>query len=144
MRKHITNVIITLCAILMIVLWAGAQGQNFFNAIPPSNYATPVCTAAMTGTTSTVTIAAPTAGLHNYITSVIATNSHATVNTFVEFQDGSGGTILWEGEAQSLGGGFVTSFNPPLRQPTAGNGLYVADVTTGANVIACANGYVGP
>jgi hypothetical protein len=112
--------------------------------ITTSDYVTPVCTAAMTGTTSTVTVAAPTAGLHLYITSIIATNSHASVDTFVTFQDGSVGTTIWEGLAVHAGGGFVQTFPIPLRVPTVGNGLYVADVTTGANVIVCATGYSGP
>jgi hypothetical protein len=108
-----------------------------------SSYATPVCTAAMTATTSTITLAAPPAGLHNYITSIIVMNSGSTA-TFVTMQDGSGGTTIWEGEAAATGGGFTQEFFPPLRQPTAGNGLYFADVTTGANVIACANGFTAP
>ena len=109
-----------------------------------SNFSTPVCTSAMTGTTSTVTVAAPSAGLHLYITALIATNSHASTDTFVTFQDGSGGTTIWEGLAVHAGGGFTQSFPVPLRVPTAGNALYVADVTTNANVIACATGYSGP
>jgi hypothetical protein len=98
----------------------------------------------MTGTTSTVTVAAPGAGAHLYITALIATNSHASVDTFVLFQDGSGGTTLWEGFALHAGGGFTQSFPVPLRVPTANNGFFAQDVTTGANVIACATGYFGP
>lgn len=114
------------------------------NPLSPSSYAVPVCTAAMTGTTSTVTMAAPAAGLHNYISALTITNSSTTVPTFVTVQDGSGGTILWEGYAAASGGGFTISFpNGGLRQPTAGNGLYMADVTTGANVIGCATGFTG-
>jgi hypothetical protein len=125
-----------------VVLPTQAPG---FGPIGPEAYAVPVCTAAMTSTTSTVTVAAPAAGLHNYITAIIVTNSHASVGTFVLIQDGSGGTALWEGYAGISGGGFAQSFGDSgLRQPTAGNGLYVADVTTGANVIACATGYTGP
>lgn len=120
--------------------------QNVLSYAPAStsSIAVPVCTSAMTSTTSTVTLAAPAAGLRNYITALIVTNSHATVGTFVSFQDGSGGTILWEGYAGITGGGFTASFPVPLRQTTAGNGLYVADVTTGANVIACAEGFTAP
>lgn len=108
-----------------------------------SSYATPVCTAAMTGTTSTITMAAPSAGYHNYITAISVGNSGAT-STFVQFQDGSGGTVLWTVPAAATYGGATQPFPVPLRQPTAGNGLYVVDVTTGANVIACATGFTGP
>lgn len=133
-------------AVLAVFRPVALPVENVLSYAPgsPSSIAVPVCTAAMTSTTSTVTIAAPTAGLRNYVTALIVTNSHATVGTFVLVQDGSGGTTLWEGYAASGGGGFTQSFPVPLRQTTAGNGLFVADVTTGANVIACAEGFTAP
>ena len=101
-------------------------------------------TSAMTGTTSTSLVAAPGSGLHNYITSLSCVNSHATVGTFVTVQDGSGGTAIWTVAAAAVFGGTVVTFPAPLRQPTANTALFVADVTTGANVICSASGYKAP
>lgn len=100
-------------------------------------------TAAMTGTTSTSLVAAPASGLRNYITNITCVNSHASVGTFVTVQDGSGGTALYTLAAAAVFGGATISFPTPLRQPTTATALYVADVTTGANVICSATGYKG-
>jgi hypothetical protein len=101
-------------------------------------------TAAMTGTTSTSLVAAPGSGLRNYVTNLTCVNSHATVGTFVTVQDGSGGTALYTLAAAAVFGGSSIVFPAPLRQPTANTALYVADVTTGANVICSAAGYKAP
>lgn len=100
-------------------------------------------TSAITDTTSTSLIAAPAAGLRNYITSILVTNSHATVSTFVTIRDGSGGTVLWQGYALAAGGGFAVHFPTPLRQPTTATALHVKNETTGSNTIANAAGYKG-
>lgn len=100
-------------------------------------------TAAMTGTTSTSLIAAPASGLRNYITQIQCVNSHATVGTFVTVQDGSGGTALMTLAAASVFGGETVTLPVPLRQPTTATAIFVADVTTGANVICSATGYKG-
>ncbi len=118
----------------------GFAGVTPFAA--PASYVSGV-TAAMTGTTSTSLLAAPTTGLRNYITQLLVTNSHATVGTFVSIQDGNGGTTIYEGYAAPLGGGFSISFPIPLKQPTLATALYCADVTTGANVIVSASGFTG-
>jgi hypothetical protein len=101
-------------------------------------------TATMTGTTSTSLVAAPGAGLRNYITNITCVNSHATVGTFITVQDGSGGTALYTLAAAALFGGAAITFPAPLRQPTANTALYVANVTTGANDICSATGYKAP
>jgi hypothetical protein len=101
-------------------------------------------TAAMTGTTSTLLLAAPGSGLFNYITQISCVNSHATVGTFVTVQDGSGGTALMTLAAAALFGGDNRTFPAPWKQTTANTGLYVVDVTTGANVICTASGYKAP
>lgn len=100
-------------------------------------------TAAMTGTTSTSLIASPGGALRNYITWISCVNSHATVGTFVTVQDGSGGTALLTLAAGSVFGGESATLPAPLRQPTTATALFVADVTTGANVICSAVGYKG-
>lgn len=108
----------------------------------PENFVQGV-TAAMTSTTSTLLLAAPAAGLRNYAW-VSCGNSHATVGTFVTVQDGSGGTAIGNVTAAAVYGGENDSIPVPIRQPTTATALYVADVTTGANVICKARGYVAP
>jgi hypothetical protein len=98
----------------------------------------------MTGTTSTSLIAAVTSN-RIYVTSISCVNSHATVGTFVTVQDGSGGTALATLAAAAVfGGDEKNGGGVPLFKTTSGNALYVADVTTGANVICNASGFSGP
>lgn len=108
----------------------------------PENFVSGV-TAAMTSTTSTSILAAPAAGLRNYVTHLVCTNSHATVSTFVLVQDGSGGTTIYEAYAVAVGGGFSLTLPTPLRQPTTATAIFVQNVTTGSNVICSASGYKG-
>jgi hypothetical protein len=100
-------------------------------------------TAAMTGTTTTSLIAAPGAGLRNYITQITVSNSHATVGTDVVIQNGSGGTTLYVIPAAAVYGGAAINFPTPLRQPTTATALFCANVTTGASTRVSASGYVG-
>jgi hypothetical protein len=95
-------------------------------------------TAAMTGTTSTQVLAA-VASQHLYVMSVHCTNSSATA-TLVQLQDGSGGTVL-DTIICPAGGGDERNASMPMFWTTAGNGLFAADVTTGASVIVQASGY---
>lgn len=98
-------------------------------------------TTAMTGTTSTSLVAAPGAGLRNYITQITVSNSHATVGTDVIIQDGSGGTTLYTIPAAALYGGAAITFPHPLRQTTANTALFCANVTTGASTKVSASGF---
>lgn len=80
-------------------------------------------TASATGTSTTSLVGAVTSQ-HIYATAVSCSNSGATAATVV-FQDGSGGTTLWEiyvpaGGGNNLGGGR------PLFRTTAGNALFFA------------------
>lgn len=109
----------------------------------PENFVSGAITTAMTGTTSTSLIAAPAAGLRNYITQITVSNSHATVGTDVIIQDGSGGTTLYTIPAAAVYGGAVVHFPTPLRQPTTATALYCANVTTGASTKVSASGYKG-
>lgn len=106
---------------------------------------TPVAglTVAMTGTASTAVtgIGAPGVGKFNYITAISIGNSHATVGTFVELQDGSGGTTFFTLPAAAVYGGATLAFPTPLKQPTSNTALFVKDTTTGANVIVSAVGF---
>lgn len=109
----------------------------------PENFVSGAITSAMTGTTSTSLIAAPAAGLRNYITQITVSNSHATVGTDVIIQDGSGGTTLYTIPAAAVYGGAVVTFPTPLRQPTTATAIYCANVTTGASTKVSASGYKG-
>lgn len=95
-------------------------------------------TSAMTGTSSTQIIAAVTSQ-HIYVTNISCNNSSSTA-TLVTIQDGSGGTTLGTVIAPA-GGGDESHGYDPLFWTTAGNGLYAADVTTGASVICTASGH---
>lgn len=109
----------------------------------PENFVSGAITSAMTGTTSTSLIAAPAAGLRNYITQITVSNAHATVGTDIVIQDGSGGTTLYTLPAAALYGGATVTFPTPLRQPTTATAIFVANVTTGASTKASASGYKG-
>lgn len=102
-------------------------------------------TAAMTGTASTAVtgMGAPGSGLHNYITAIVIGNSDADTGTFVELQDGSGGTTFFTLPADFGYGGVAIALPTPLKQPTANTALYVKNTTTGANVIVSVVGYTG-
>lgn len=129
--------------------WNGAVSQPCNTGNPLSTTATPSTanlvsgtTAAMTGTTSTQVVSAVTAK-KLYILHISCVNSHATVGTFVTVQDGSGGTALATLTAAAVFGGDEQTSSLPLFSTTSGNGLFVADVTTGANVICNASGFSG-
>ena len=113
---------------------------GFFN---PNNYVSGAITTSMTGTTSTSLIAAPAAGLRNYITQITVSNAHATVGTDVIIQDGSGGTTLYTIPAAAVYGGAALTFPTPLRQPTTATAIFCANVTTGASTKVSASGYKG-
>jgi len=124
----IINLITDMVGKLIVLPYANPE--NFVNGT----------TAAITDTTSTSVIASAGGSLRNYVTDLTVTNSHATVGTFVKILDGS--TIIWEGYAAALGGGFAKSFTIPLRG-TAATAVNAQCVTTGANVIVSAAGYKG-
>lgn len=109
----------------------------------PENFVSGVITSAMTGTTSTSLVAAPAAGLRNYITACTFSNAHATVGTDIIIQDGSGGTTIWNVPAAAVYGGAHITFPTPLRQPTTATAIYVANATTGASTKAACSGYKG-
>lgn len=63
------------------------------------------------------------AGIHNYITSVIVHNAHASTNGFIQLLDGTGGTPMATFPAPATGGVAIT-FSQPIKQPTANTALY--------------------
>ena len=86
-------------------------------------------------------IAAQAAGIRIYVTSLLVTNSDATVGSLVEIRDGTT-TILWRGYAAPAGGGFACAFPVPLRG-TAATALNVYCMTASAEVYVSASGYIG-
>lgn len=95
-------------------------------------------TAAITGTSDTAVIAAQGVGVRICVTSLMVTNSHATVGTVVEIKDNT--TVVWRGYAAPAGGGFAIAFPKPLRL-AANVALNAANVTTGSNTYVAAAGY---
>jgi hypothetical protein len=98
---------------------------------------------SMTGTASTLLLAAPAAGLRNYISQITVSNSHATVGTDVLIQDGSGGSTLLVIPAAAVYGGAAIAFPTPLRQPTLATAIYAANATTGSSTKVSVSGYQG-
>jgi len=93
-----------------------------------------------TGTsTNFTTFNAGGAGVHNYITSVTITNTHASTNGYVDLRDGSAGSIIWSFPAPATGGA-THNFDPPLKG--AANTALAYDVSAAiANVLISINGY---
>ncbi len=94
---------------------------------------------AMTGTTRTAVVAAAGAGVRNYITSFMFTNSHATVGTEIVIEDGTSEifrTYVKAGES------FGYTLPVPLRG-SANTAINATNVTTGSNTHVSAFGYKG-
>jgi len=100
---------------------------------------------SVTGTTSTSLISAPGASTYIYVTSVSCFNSGSS-GTTVSFQNGSGGTTIWEGYAAASGGGFTLGFPTPIggvNNMTANTALYFAAGTATTSLFCNASGYKG-
>lgn len=104
---------------------------------------TPVsgATAAMTGTASTQVLAAPGAGLRNYVTAFIVSNTDADTDTEVEIRDGDGGTVLLTLPAPKGYGGSIIPLPTPLKQPTANTRLDAKCTVSGSTTKVSAVGY---
>lgn len=94
-------------------------------------------TADLTTTSSATVITLSGSGL--YITSLLVTNSHATVGTFVNVRNTNGSVVLYTGYAAPAGGGFSCSFPSPLK--CFGGSFEALCETTGANVRVSAVGF---
>jgi len=97
-------------------------------------------TSDITGTTDTSVIAAQGAGVRIYVTQVTVQNSHATVSTWVDIEDGT--SAIYTIYAPAAGGGASVTFPVPLRL-TANTALQAKCATTGSNVRVSASGYKG-
>lgn len=97
-------------------------------------------TANYTNTTAADVIATAGAGVRIAVTSVLATNAHATVGTKVEIRDGT--TVKIQGYAAASGGGFsLNAGGAPLFISTANTAVTGRCVTTGADVDLTISGY---
>lgn len=84
---------------------------------------------------------AAVANISHFITQFTATNSHATVGTYVVLKDND--TVMFVGYCAPAGGGFAVSFPVPLK---AANGVHVnvANVTTGSATRVSVSGFQAP
>lgn len=87
-------------------------------------------------------IAAPGTGKALYVTDVLITCGSASVGSYVELTDGSGGTVLWKGYASAGGGGFAVQLKSPIRL-TPNTALFAHAVTDGSDIWVSVSGYVG-
>jgi hypothetical protein len=124
-----------------VTVTGGALSVTSSGGVSSANYVSGTIATAMTGTTSTSLLAAPAAGLRNYITQITVSNSHATVGTDIIIQDGASGTTLYVIPAAAAYGGASIDFPTPLRQPTTATAIYCANVTTGSSTKVSASGY---
>lgn len=100
-------------------------------------------TAKIEGTNATAIIAAQGVDTKIYLTTVIVTNSDASVGTLVTIQDGADTpVVLCQGYAAPAGGGFVATFPVPPAT-TANKALNAICGTTSAEVYVSAVGYKG-
>ena len=74
------------------------------------------------GTATASSVFGATANCRNCITTIACHNSSAT-NVYVDFTDGSGGTILFTLPLPAYGGA-ICNFPLPLRQTTSNTALY--------------------
>jgi hypothetical protein len=100
-------------------------------AVPALTWNYAAAAGGLVNTTGVSVKAAAGAGIRNYVTSIQAINSHATISTEVVIRDGAAGTVLHRGWAQAAGGGYAAKFDPPLRG-TANTLVEIAEVSTTA------------
>ncbi len=96
------------------------------------------------GTATAFSTFGATAGVRNYATTIAVYND-STTNCYVDFRDGTGGTILFTMPAPSKGGS-ITNFTVPLRQPTANTALAydVSAAVSGGSVYISVIGFKSP
>lgn len=107
----------------------------------PTSFVSGCISAAMTAQVSTLLLAAPGAGKRNYITTLIVSNSHLTVDTELLIQDGNDGPTIAVVPAAKAFGGAAIPFPIPLPQPTVNTAIYVKNTVNGAAVKVTGVGY---
>lgn len=126
--------------LLLVELNSAANDEGAVPTFPYPGAPKSGQTAAMTGVDSVQLLAAPGAGLHNFVTSIIVSNTDATPSE-VELLDGAGGTVLLCYPGSSDNGGAIHALPTPLFQPTANTALHVRNTVTGASVKVGVVGY---
>jgi hypothetical protein len=113
-----------------MTLVADGQRADFCSDIDGVQHVRPYCAGAdckaeriadTAGNSAAFSNFGAAASTRNYITTIAIFNSSAT-DAYVDFRDGTAGTILFTAPAPK-GGGSVISFPVPLRQPTANTAL---------------------
>lgn len=98
--------------------------------------------ATYTNTTAADLIAAPGANIAIVVTSILVVNGSATIGTKVEIRDGT--TVVAQGYAAALGGGFALQDGNGIFVATANTAVTGRNVTTGADVDVFVSGYKIP
>ncbi|MCU1526655.1 MAG: hypothetical protein JWP75_418 [Frondihabitans sp.] len=99
---------------------------------------------SIAATPGTSMLAAAGAGLFHYITSFSCFNTTSTATT-VQITNGSGGSVIWQGEvAATVGAGFAKDFPAPIggKSLTANTAVFVY-AGTGAALMCNISGYKG-
>jgi hypothetical protein len=84
------------------------------------------------GASTASTVFGATAGTRNFITTISVHNSSGTAG-FIDFRDGTAGTVLFT-MALPAGGGAICNFPVPLRQTTA-NTAFAYDVSAALTTV---------
>lgn len=92
------------------------------------------------GSSTAFTAFSATTLLRNYITAVTVYNANTTTSGYVDFRDGTGGSVIWTFPAPK-GGGVAMTFDPPLRQPTTNTALAYDVSGAITTVYISANGF---
>ena len=95
-----------------------------------------------TNTTAADILAAPGANIRWVVTNIKVVNAHATVGTKVEIRDGT--TVIMQGFAAALGGGWTLSNPEGIFHGTGNTAITARNVTTGADVDVFCSGYKEP
>jgi hypothetical protein len=94
----------------------------------------------LVNTTSTaLTNFSAVASTKNFLTQITVWN-YSAVDTYIKFQDGSGGTQFWIAPAPALSGSIQT-LSPPVKQPTANTATYIAEGATANGILIAVNGF---
>jgi len=105
---------------------------NIDDKIPSASNTVTQRTVITAATTETTILTAGGLGVFHDISMIFVSNPDANTDLKVTFRDATAGSIVWEGEAASGGGGFVIPFPVALPQTTADNN-WTAEIDSGAS-----------
>lgn len=153
-RCNLVKNILTIVIAALLIIGLIASQHHAQNSTPPAftvtgmsvpwtgTVASGVVTSAsaMSGTISTQVVAGQ-ASKFIYINSCHLSNNHASVDTSIQLQNGSGGTVLDEVLVPHASVGRDITYPTPLKVPTLGNGLFLKNVTTGSSTYGGCQGF---